>query len=70
MSLPQGYSIVYADSTMDLQNFARLALEYSQWLGVDLGFQVKACCFSGLNSLVLCCTGADSSRPLLDALDI
>lgn len=43
MLLPPEYSIRTADSTEDLQTFAKLALEYQKWLGVDLGFQVR--CF-------------------------
>jgi hypothetical protein len=35
-----GFTIVGAGSPSELQSFARLALQYSKWLGVDLCFQV------------------------------
>lgn len=44
MSLPPGYSISPAAMGIDYQELANLALQYSQWLGVDLCFQVGGVC--------------------------
>lgn len=40
MDLPPGYSITATEQPHDLKEFCRLALEYQQWLNVDLCFQV------------------------------
>jgi len=46
--LPPEYSIRLADSTEDFHAFAKLALDYQQWLSVDLCFQVRL--LQGLNN--------------------
>lgn len=46
-SLPPGYTLQTAETPEDLKAFAQLAVDYSQWLGVDLRFQVRCVTLRG-----------------------